>query len=883
MPGPATAEELLQLVERSQVADRSVVDKALASWRDKNSNDQSPATFAQHLMDVGVITPFHAEQLLAGRYKGFRVGAYRILRLIGVGGMGRVYLAEHAFMKRRVALKILPKSQHREGSAIERFQREAQAVAALNHPNIVHAYDSGQEGDVYFLAMEYVAGESVQDYVKQFGRVPWPYAADFIRQAAKGLQHAADNGLVHRDIKPGNLLVDLGGTVKLLDLGLAMFFTEELEGDPLTLRYNENVLGTADYLAPEQAVDSHNIDIRADIYSLGGTLYYLLSGQSPFPAGTIAQKLLWHQQKDPEPITSLVPEVPKSLEAVLRKMMAKKPEQRYATAEDVAAALLPFSKPHPQPFPPEAAKQYETPGSRPSSRSIPPPSAIGKKAQRPGSSVQFPAGVAPGASSRRIPQTAVGGVAQRVANPPTTAPKSQSVAAATQEADGGLDFLRAPAVVKPATKRDLSSAETVATRSPQQATTAPSRAANVVWIGTGAASVAVIGVLVVLSLSKNPSELDRPSTVVTIVPKKQTPTPEQPSGTGVLYVKSGLGHSGPTSLAGALERCGPNRRVVLSVKSAGDWDVSPLVIGEGKFARCENVYVEGERREVTLFSTNPDGPILHIKRVKGFALKNLTIDGNGRSSPLVVVDGDGVFDCRFENVVFQNFKGDAVQFTGAKGKKDSPVSVTECRFHGVGSASQGIAIVASPSNPSPTSHVVLSNNRFIDCGVGVAVRGPMAIVTLRNNIFARGGIGVQFAPGAATALLEEFRVERSTFWKLPTGVQFDDAPVGAGKIAIVDSLFVEVGSPPVVAPPPVAAQIKGSAGTVEIRGLWANATAVPADPTKAVSVGQAPSVGAVEFQEIDPTKPAFLQPKPQSGDAKSRAPTSVGAAPPVSG
>ena len=129
MPGPATAEELLQLVERSQVADGAVIEKARASWREKKSDDDSPAVFAQHLIDLGVITPFHAEQLLAGRYKGFRVGAYRILRLIGVGGMGRVYLAEHAFMKRRVALKILPKSQHKESSAIERFQREAQAVA----------------------------------------------------------------------------------------------------------------------------------------------------------------------------------------------------------------------------------------------------------------------------------------------------------------------------------------------------------------------------------------------------------------------------------------------------------------------------------------------------------------------------------------------------------------------------------------------------------------------------------------------------------------------------------------------------------------------------------------------------------------------------------
>jgi serine/threonine protein kinase len=463
MPGPATVEELLQLVERSQVADRPVIEKARAAWREKKPADESPAAFAQHLIDMGVITPFHAEQLLAGRYKGFRVGAYRILRLIGVGGMGRVYLAEHAFMKRRVALKILPKSQHKESSAIERFQREAQAVAALNHPNIVHAYDSGQEGDVYFLAMEYVAGESVQDYVKQYGPVPWPYAADFIRQAAMGLQHAADSGLVHRDIKPGNLLVDLSGTVKLLDLGLAMFFTDQVEGDPLTLRYNESVLGTADYLAPEQAVDSHNIDIRADIYSLGGTLYYLLSGQAPFPAGTIAQKLLWHQQKEPEAVTSIVPDIPKSLEAVLKRMMAKKPDDRYSTADECAAALAPFSKPHPQPFPPSATKQYETPTVRPPSRPFVPPSQTGKKAQRPPSALRVPnpgkVRTAPGASSRRISPVAV-------AKPITSSsasPSPQKPDASIVDTDVGLDFLRAT-TDKPATKPNLSSAETMTSR-----------------------------------------------------------------------------------------------------------------------------------------------------------------------------------------------------------------------------------------------------------------------------------------------------------------------------------------------------------------------------------------------------------------------------------
>ena len=862
MPGPATVEELLQLVERSQVADRPVVQKAYSAWQEKSGSSDEPPKFAQFLIESGVITSFHAEQLLAGRYKGFRVGAYRILRLIGVGGMGRVYLAEHAFMKRRVALKILPKSQNKEGSAIERFQREAQAVAALNHPNIVHAYDSGQEGDVYFLAMEYVAGESVQDYVKLYGRVPWPYAADFIRQAAEGLQHAADSGLVHRDIKPGNLLVDLVGTVKLLDLGLAMFFTEQLEGDPLTLRYNENVLGTADYLAPEQAVDSHNIDIRADIYSLGGTLYYLLTGQAPFPAGTIAQKLLWHQQKDPEPVTRIVPDVPKALEVVLQKMMAKKPELRYPTAAAVAAALAPFSKPHPRPFPADAAQQYDAIAPRGSGR--PAPSSTKPAHLPPGPS----AGAPP--LHRPTPGGNAAAMLERPSKPPSsivkmpkgvdTKPRSTVKMTRPPTPDGGMDFLRGDSQAAQVTKRDLPTLETAT------APMAPSKPAiNIAWVwaGTAVAAVGILGSLVYYSISKETREAAAGSTVIVVKPGSGPKKPEHASANGNIgdiYVRTGLGVTGPQSLADALETAVRGSRVVLSVKASGDWDVNPMIIGPGGFAKCENLHVVGEKPTVALSTSANEQPIILVRRTRGFTIKDLTIDGNGRTDPLVVLEGDGVENCRLENVTFQNFAGDAVQLRSVRGQKNAAVSITNCTFRGT-PTSRGIVLTGAPDDPSPSKEVTIDSCRFLECKAGVAVRGPLATAEVTRSIFANGTAGVVFAPGAAVSLLTSFRVDHGTFWKLAEGVVLEDAPSGGGKVTVSDSLFIEVGAPPLSGPPTVAERLKAPSANLEVSGVFANQVVPPKDPAKATAVGAAPVAANVEFQETDPQKPDFLRPK----------------------
>jgi serine/threonine protein kinase len=341
---PSSFTTFLDYVRRSGLLDAKRFEEYLQQFRATSGQAADPVQLADALIRDGLLTQFQADQLLRGKYRNFIInGKYKLLERLGAGGMGSVFLCEHQVMRRRVAIKVLPAAQADDPSALERFHREARAVAQLHHPNIVTAYDIDQDRKLHFLVMEYVDGNNLEQVVRRQGPMDPVQAAHYIRQAAQGLQHAHQAGLVHRDIKPANLIVDRAGIVKVLDLGLARFFRDE--ADTTTKQYDsQNVLGTADFLAPEQAVDSHNVDARADIYSLGLTFYYLLVGACPFEAGSVAQKLIWHQMRQPKPIQELRPEVPEGLVAIVIKMTAKQLEERYQTLEEVIEALTPWTQ-----------------------------------------------------------------------------------------------------------------------------------------------------------------------------------------------------------------------------------------------------------------------------------------------------------------------------------------------------------------------------------------------------------------------------------------------------------------------------------------------------------------------------------------------------------
>jgi eukaryotic-like serine/threonine-protein kinase len=267
---------------------------------------------------------------------------YRVLRLLGHGGMGAVYQAEHLLMERTVALKIINKSLTTRPDLVERFRREVKAAARLAHPSIVTAYDAEQAGDTHFLVMEYVEGADLARLVGERGPLPVAEACAYARQAALGLQHAYEHGLIHRDVKPLNLMVTPDGQVKILDFGLARLASASQAAGGLT--EPGTVMGTADYIAPEQAWDPAAADVRADVYSLGCTLYFLLSGHPPFPEGTVLQKLLAHAERTPTPLAVLRDDVPPGLARVLERMLAKDPTRRYPTPAEVAQALAPFGR-----------------------------------------------------------------------------------------------------------------------------------------------------------------------------------------------------------------------------------------------------------------------------------------------------------------------------------------------------------------------------------------------------------------------------------------------------------------------------------------------------------------------------------------------------------
>src|SRR5262245_24660583 len=254
MPSPTTTDEFLDLVRKSGVVEEKRLSAHVDRLRGAGPLPATPRDLAAQLVRDGVLTLFQADHILQGKWRRFTIGKYKVLERLGAGGMGSVYLCEHLLMKRRVAVKVLPAAKAEDSSSLERFYREARAVAALDHPNIVRAYDIDQDDKLHFLVMEHVDGSSLQEIIKRTGPMDVLRAAHYIRQAALGLQHAHETArLVHRDVKPGNVLVDRNGIVKVLDMGLARFFNDE--DDILTKKYDENVLGTADYLAPEQAVD----------------------------------------------------------------------------------------------------------------------------------------------------------------------------------------------------------------------------------------------------------------------------------------------------------------------------------------------------------------------------------------------------------------------------------------------------------------------------------------------------------------------------------------------------------------------------------------------------------------------------------------------------
>jgi serine/threonine protein kinase len=337
-----TAEEMLAMRQRWQA-------------EAKDNFSQVPA-FLKWLIAKNYATEYQASLISRGHVDDFFLGDYKILERIGRGRMAGVYKAVHP-SGQVVAIKVLPPSRAKSGQTLARFQREARLAVKLTHPNVVRAYQLGETKGVHYLVMEYLEGEPLDELLQRRKRLPPAEAVRLVHQALLGLQHIHERGMVHRDLKPANLMLlpapargdnetTLKSNVKILDIGLAREFFDEnspAEGvEKMELTGEGVLLGTPDYLAPEQARDPRNIDVRADIYSLGCTLYHLLTGQPPFPDKNILNQMIRHATETPKPLQDFIPTLPEGLSQIVNWMMAKQPDKRYPTPARAAQALDAF-------------------------------------------------------------------------------------------------------------------------------------------------------------------------------------------------------------------------------------------------------------------------------------------------------------------------------------------------------------------------------------------------------------------------------------------------------------------------------------------------------------------------------------------------------------
>ena len=326
----------------TQLTETGILSPAeIRAFQDSLSPEQltadDAAVFARELVRQRRLTSYQASAIYKNNGRSLVIGDYHVIEKLGQGGMGAVYKAEFRRMKRIVALKVLSGAALKSPGAAQRFLREVEAAARLTHPNIVAALDAGQARGFHFLVMEYVAGTDLAAYVKKQGPLPVPQAVHCVLQAARGLESAHLAGVIHRDIKPANLLLDKSGTVKILDMGLARL--DDADGRQAQLTHTGAIMGTVDYMAPEQAINTKSATAKADMYSLGITLWYLLTGEAAYGGESLMAKLLAHRE---QPIPSLAArrdDVPAELDAVFRRMSAKRPDDRYPTMQGIIADL----------------------------------------------------------------------------------------------------------------------------------------------------------------------------------------------------------------------------------------------------------------------------------------------------------------------------------------------------------------------------------------------------------------------------------------------------------------------------------------------------------------------------------------------------------------
>ncbi len=856
MPAPATNEELFALIAKSGVLEAARVKAYLDKLTAGDGVPTDPAKLGGLMVRDGVLTHFQAEQLLQGRWKRFSIGKYKVLERIGVGGMGQVFLCEHKLMKRKVAVKVLPAAKAKDEAALARFYREARAVAAVDHPNIVRAYDIDDDNDLHFRVMEYVDGANLHDLVRRSGPMPPLRACHYIYGAAVGLQHAHEIGLIHRDIKPANILVDRGGVVKLLDMGLARFFHPD-DDDHLTKKFEESVLGTADYLAPEQAMDSSGVDIRADIYGLGGTFYFMLTGQPPFPDGTVTQKLLWHQSKAPKPITDYRPDVPPQLVAVVMRMLAKDPNDRFTTPADLIAVLHPWVQ---TPIPPPTEAEMPTvsvaAGGKPPGGSGA-PTAVG--AARAPVAASIGASTAP--NGRQIPALPrpSAAIAITPAAVVTPAPAPVAVPVAEPAANPWADLRNGetiPLAQDTTTDRREREREREKDRDREEDAPSPGRSGKrnrerdrdrkddppktkkspLVWV-----ILAAVGGLTLLGGAGAAVAL------VMFAPKGNAVATTAPvEERKVWYVsKAGAGPNPATTrttLADAFRWLKSGEDIVILDDT---FESGPLVLPGVKDVRVSAaagktatlVYKPSESRNIAA--------VIHLRGCENVTLSGLVIDVGGHHDIGVQVSGKAT-GVTLDGLTVRNAKQHGINLLNVTADAGQPLTVSGCRLLVKAGAQSGVHV--SGASDIDCRGVRVTGCRFEGSGGGngVRVEGATSDVEVRNNRLFNFDAGVLLAADPTPPSVCKLAVEQNTFHSAKVGVKVDQPPATTARTITVTRNYFAGG----VAV--TAADAKGVKATGNGRDAAAQPGISAADEVPGASI-PAPPADAADDKFLRPT------------------------------
>ena len=832
-----SVETFVAVVRKSGLLENERLQRAVVSYSKVSENQGTAVGLAEWLIAENVLTPWQAEKLLQGKHRGYFLGTYKLQSLLGKGGLSSVYLAEHLLMRRQCALKVLPAKRVDDSSYLERFHREAQAAALLNHPNIVRAYDVDhqEEGDrqIHFLVMEYVEGSSLQALVPEKGIVCLLDAAEYARQAALGLQHAHEHGMVHRDIKPGNLLVDLKGVVKILDLGLARFFKVDEGSEALTLRHDEKVLGTADYLAPEQALDSHTVDARADIYSLGCTLYFMVTGQPPFTEGTLAQRLLAHQVKTPTPAESLRTDLPLSLAAIIKKMMEKKPSDRYSTAAELEKALfiwvdenadITWRQAHfniygsrsadtgmSQPVPPVAPPISTRPTTSTSPRILAPGPFATSEADSESLDSQSVAPEAATSHSNEANDTSLNLFLSTLAQPKQDpAPPPQTLPNPITATLEKSDLKISPTAV-------MTPENPSKTDSPASASQPPFFQIQEPSIPNGATETPAVH----LSNDTIPASPRR------IPVKKQKRSPLIPlaglvaMGLLAVYMMGGFGfrHKPDQNSQQVLTPFPPDKHeVTVGTKSSeyksirdaliavrnryrpSSQSSKTMIIKVAAGTYAERIRIDGHSQswpegiklqgvgEVRLAPTG-DGPVIRLANISRFSIENIWIDASDKK--VAVELADDLHESRLSQIILTNFSDTGILCKGIQGLSfaNSQFLLDRIRFEPADPQANGIRLESSAEHD--VNNIIISNCRFLQpMAAGIVIQGQSPYgIEISHCIFNDTNQGILFE---GEPLLKLIRVTNNSFRKTKTGIAFFKLPKElSAELVFRRNLFLE--------------------------------------------------------------------------------------------